>query len=243
MRKRSKTEIEIRNILSETLLHSLRSGTKSDNLNVINKYCGKASNRAIDGIYLKDLVEKKTSLDRAGIYWKRISDDVLLKKLFASGPGDSIVLQGKFAKYQTFICRKTKAYLKLISRLNNRSERLNDKLESKVIVGVMLFNNGFFFECHEYLEEIWLKERGRAKSFLKGFIHTCVAFYHFEYQNIKGTVNYLKRSSGRLIEFQPNFLGVDVGNLLSEIEGYLKSFEESKPQHINLAIPKIKLIE
>ncbi len=243
MRKRSKTEVEIRNILSEMLLHSLRSSTNVDKLKVINKYCGKASGRAINRIYLKDLVEKKTSLDRAEISWRKLSNDVLVKRLFVSGPGNSIKLKSRYVKYLRFICRKTSRYLNLISCLKTRDEGIQHKLAGKVEVGVMLFNNGFFFECHEYLEEIWLKEKGRKKSFLKGLIHGCVAFYHLEYENIKGTVNYLKRSSARLKEFQPNFLGVDVSSFLLDIDKALKVLTESNSKSSIDAVPRIKPVD
>ncbi|HEX9666075.1 MAG TPA: DUF309 domain-containing protein, partial [Thermodesulfobacteriota bacterium] len=240
MKKRSKTEVEIRNILSEILLHSLRSRTKVNILNLIIKYCGKASDHTIDRIYLKDLLEKKANSDWVGFNWKHLSKDDHLKSLFVFSSGDSLKLKSRYVKYQTFICRKTKAYLKFLSRVKSRTERFEDKLQDRVKVAVMLFNNGFFFECHEYLEKIWLKEKGREKSFLKGLIHACVAFYHLEYENIKGTVNYLKRSYSRLKEFEPGFLGIDVGRFLSDIDKVLKVFEVSKPKYINVAIPKIR---
>lgn len=243
MRKRSKTEVDIRNILSEMLLHSLRSSTKVNILNLILKYCNKTPEGAINRIYMKDLLKKKANLDWVEFNWKHLSKDVHLKRLFVFGQGDSIKLKSRYAKYQTFISRKTRAYLKFISRMRSGTERFHHKLEDKVKVGVMLFNNGFFFECHEYLEEIWLKEKGWEKSFLKGLIHACVAFYHLEYENIKGTVKYLKRSSARLNEFQPGFLGMDVGRFLSDIDKASKVLEESDSKYSIDHAPTIKLID
>jgi predicted metal-dependent hydrolase len=243
MKKRSKTEVEIRNILSEMLLHSLRSGTEIKILDLILKYCKKTRDHSINRIYLKDLLEKCAELERIEFNRKKLSEHVLLMALFVFGPGNSIRLKSRCARYQTFICRKSRGYLKLISRLKTLAERIDDELEDKVKVGAMLFNGGFFFECHEYLEEIWLKEKGREKSFLKGLIHACVAFYHLEYENIKGAENYLKRSYTRLEEFQPTYLGIDVKRFLSDIEKALKVLEESKPRYIDISIPRIKLIK
>ncbi|MGB7292244.1 MAG: DUF309 domain-containing protein [Thermodesulfobacteriota bacterium] len=243
MKKRSKTEVDIRNILSEILLHSLRSSTKVNVLNLILKYCNKTSEEVINRIYMKDLLKKKANLDWVEFNWEHLSKDVHLKRLFVFGLGDSIKLKSRYAKYQTFICPKTIAYLKLISRLKAWTEKTDDELEGKVKVGVMLFNSGFFFECHEYLEEIWSKEKGREKSFLKGLIHGCVAFYHLEYENIKGTVNYLKRSYAKLKEFQPGFLGMDVGRFLSDIDKASKVLEESDSKYSIDDAPTIKLID
>jgi uncharacterized protein len=243
MKKRSKTEVEIRNILSEILLNSLRSTTKVDILNLIIKYCRRASVQSINRISFKDLPENKENLDWVEFNWKHLSKDVHLKGLFVFRPGNSIELKSRYAKNQTFICRKAKDYLKFISPLKTGAERIYDQIEDKVKVGAMLFNKGFFFECHEFLEEIWLKETGREKSFLKGLIHACVAFYHLEYENIKGTAEYLKRSYSRLKEFQPSFLGVDVSRFVSDIDKVLKVLYESKSTYVRKAIPTIKLID
>jgi predicted metal-dependent hydrolase len=223
-------------------LHSLGSSAEIKILNLILKYCNKARDHSIDRIYMEDLLENRAKSGWVEFNRKHLSKDVYLKRLFVFGPGNSIKLRSRYAKYQASICRKTKAYLKLIYRLKALTEKTDDELQDKVKVGVMLFNNGFFFECHEYLEEIWLKEKGREKSFLKGLIHACVAFYHLEYENIKGTVNYLKRSSSRLKVFQPTFLGIDVGRFLSDIDKTLEVLEKSRPKYANVAIPKLKLI-
>jgi uncharacterized protein len=243
MKKRSKTEVEIRNILSELLLDSLKSASEIKILNLILKYCNKTRDHSINTIYLKNLLEKSANFDWVQFNWKHLSKDVHLKKLFVFGPGNSIKLKSRYAKYQTFICRKTNGYLKLISRLKAQTDKTEDKLEGKVKVGVMLFNCGFFFECHEYLEEIWLKEKGREKSFLKGLIHACVGLYHLEYENIKGTVKYLKGSSVKLKEFQPGFLGIDVRCFLSDIDKALKVLTESNSKYSIDAVPQIKLVD
>ena len=243
MKKRSKTEVDIRNVLSEMLLRSLRSAREIEILDSILKYCDKTRDHSINSVYLKDLLEKRTHSERVEFNREKLSKDVLLKRLFVFGPGNSMKLKSRYAKYQTFICQKTRGYLKLISRLKTLAERFDDELEDKVKVGVMLFNGGFFFECHEYLEEIWLKVTGREKSFLKGLIHACVAFYHLEYENIKGTINYLKRSSATLKEFQPNFLSIDIRRFLSDVDKDLDVIEGSNSKYAPVDAPKIKLID
>ena len=229
--------------MSGLLLCSLRSATEIEFLNLILKYCNKTRDHFINTIYLRNLLEKSATSDWVHFNWKHLSKDAHLKRLFLFGPGNSIKLKGRYAEHRTFICRKTKAYLKVISLMKSGSERFDDKLQDKVRVGVMLFNHGFFFECHEFLEEIWLKEKGREKAFLKGLIHACVAFYHLEYENIKGTVSYLKKSSSILKEFQPSFFGIDVRYFLSDIEKVLKVFAEPELRYAVDDIPAIKLIE
>ncbi len=243
MKKRSKTEVEIRNILSEIFLNSLKGGTEIKALNLIVNFCNKISPGATSAIYLEDSVDNKTKSERVEFDYRQLSNDVHLKRLFAFSPGSSVILKNRYAKYQALISRKTKAYLKVISRINKGIEGLADNLQDKLKVGVMLFNGGLFFECHEFLEEVWLKEKGMEKAFLKGLIHACVAFYHLEYENIKGAVKYLKRASAALKEFQPNFLGIDVRRFLPDVDKVLDALEGSNAKLAPVDAPKIKLID
>jgi len=45
--------------------------------------------------------------------------------------------------------------------------------------GIALFNRERFFECHEVLEEAWLKASGEQRTFLQGLIQVAVAFYPY----------------------------------------------------------------
>jgi hypothetical protein len=49
-----------------------------------------------------------------------------------------------------------------------------------------LFNGGLFFECHEYLEDLWRRAPGCDKGFYQGIIHVAAAFYHYEKDNLHG---------------------------------------------------------
>lgn len=55
--------------------------------------------------------------------------------------------------------------------------------------GVWLFNNRFFFECHEILEEQWMESIGTEKTFYQMIIHAAVAFVHWENKNRKGVLS------------------------------------------------------
>lgn len=52
--------------------------------------------------------------------------------------------------------------------------------------GIQLFNERRFFEAHEALEEIWLSERGRTRTFLHGLIQIAAAFHHYSRANMAG---------------------------------------------------------
>jgi len=55
--------------------------------------------------------------------------------------------------------------------------------------GVWLFNNRYFFECHEILEELWMETIGTEKTFYQMIIHAAVTFVHWENKNRKGVLS------------------------------------------------------
>ena len=52
--------------------------------------------------------------------------------------------------------------------------------------GVSEFNEGYFFECHDTLEDLWTGLRGPSRDFFQGLIQVSVAFYHLTSRNLAG---------------------------------------------------------
>ncbi|HEY3323496.1 MAG TPA: DUF309 domain-containing protein [Planctomycetota bacterium] len=55
--------------------------------------------------------------------------------------------------------------------------------------GVWLFNQRYFFECHEILEAEWRDAAGKEKLFYQMLIHAAVTFVHWENGNRKGVLS------------------------------------------------------
>jgi hypothetical protein len=257
MRKRSKEEIEIRNVLSEVLILSLKSREKSALLYLIFLYCrfisikdergrGDPASRPYEIVNLKDLLKNSE-----GIGWlqsdpKEAYDELSSLGMFEIDSENRIQPERSFQGRISGICSRVSKYWSFISSLYSGGEEFSQGIQGDIKKGVLLFNEGFYFECHEFLEEVWKREKGKEKSFLKGLIHASVAFYHLEYDNLKGTVNYLKRSLKRLKGFEPAFLGVDVKTFTIQMEDYLRSLEASGPdvpESLKNSIPKIRFAE
>ena len=90
-------------------------------------------------------------------------------------------------------------------------------VDPRLIEGVALYNHHRFFECHDVLEQLWLRTRGRERDFYKGLIQAAVAFHHWSKKNPAGAMSLYKSSSRHLTPYQPEFLGVDV-------EGFLERY-------------------
>ncbi len=88
--------------------------------------------------------------------------------------------------------------------------------------GIELFNRERFFECHEVLEEAWLKASsegsGEQRTFLQGLIQVAVAFYHLRRENLVGASRLLTAGIKKLSGFAPERDAVDVAALLAALE-------------------------
>jgi hypothetical protein len=71
-----------------------------------------------------------------------------------------------------------------------------------------LFNNGLFFECHEFLEDIWRAAPAADRGFYHGVILIAAAFYHHEKGNLHGTRVKLRQGLVYLRPFLPHAHGV-----------------------------------
>ncbi|MER3447467.1 MAG: hypothetical protein C4291_11795 [Candidatus Dadabacteria bacterium] len=245
MKKRGRIEIKIRNALSGILILSLKFSEESVLLYLILRFCWLIKEKG--RIRLTDLLELQGNI----IGWVRLGCGEILEKLnslhiFEIDSEGYIQIEGQFRDYLSDMCIRVGRYWKFISDLYSKGEKFKDGIEGDIKKGILLFNEGFYFECHEFLEEVWRKKKGREKAFLRGLIHSAVAFYHLEYGNYGGAASYLNRVYLGLKGFKPVFLRVDVGAFLCDIGNYLGLIEKSGFDDLEIlksAIPKIGLIE
>jgi len=85
--------------------------------------------------------------------------------------------------------------------------------------GIRLFNEEYFFEAHEVLEEVWRQEHGEPRLFLQGLIQVCAAYHHFQNGNFAGAITLLQRGADKMRRYPPQYLGIDVARLIAHIDG------------------------
>lgn len=84
--------------------------------------------------------------------------------------------------------------------------------------GLRLFNERYFFEAHEVLEEVWHRERGEPRLFLQGLIQICAGFHHFQNGNDRGAAELLRRGSDKMRKYPREYLGLDSARLLAAVD-------------------------
>ena len=87
--------------------------------------------------------------------------------------------------------------------------------------GVDEFNRGYFFECHDTLEEMWAGVRGPSRDFFQGLIQVSVAFYHLGNGNLPGAQSMLERALKRFGKYPSPYFGFDLDAHRAELRGWL----------------------
>lgn len=82
--------------------------------------------------------------------------------------------------------------------------------------GIEEFNGGYYFECHDTLEELWTGVRGPSRDFFQGLIQISVAFYHLTRGNDEGARRLLDRGLARLDRYPGRYYGVELERLRAD---------------------------
>ncbi len=99
-----------------------------------------------------------------------------------------------------------------------------------------MFNRGFYFECHDILELIWLETSEEEKGFYQGLLHIAVGLYHLESRNYKGCISQLGKAEDRLHPFGNRYRGVALKELVEESR-LIKAFAEKERKENNSLQP------
>ena len=91
--------------------------------------------------------------------------------------------------------------------------------------GVAEFNAGYFFECHDTLEDMWTGLRGPSRDFFQGLIQVSVAFYHLSNANLAGAQSMLRRALRRFEKYPDRYFGFDLGRHRQELRAWQERIE------------------
>lgn len=87
--------------------------------------------------------------------------------------------------------------------------------------GIELFNGGRFFEAHEAWEEIWRSTAPEPRDLFQGLIQTAAALHQFlDLHRLEGPRRTLAKARRRLEPYLPEALGIDISDLLKQVEAW-----------------------
>ncbi len=92
--------------------------------------------------------------------------------------------------------------------------------------GIRLFNDGYYFEAHDLLEEVWIERAGREKTFYQGLIQIASGFYKVAMQNQGGARSLVKKGLEKLRAVRDLATPLDLERLITEAEAALARIDE-----------------
>ena len=96
------------------------------------------------------------------------------------------------------------------------------------------FNQRQFYPCHDTLEAIWVAAPEIDKRFYQGILQVAVGCYHLSNDNLKGAIILLGEGVRRLRDYQPDYEGVDVSQLLEQAIALLQALQQLKPEQTSI---------
>jgi hypothetical protein len=84
--------------------------------------------------------------------------------------------------------------------------------------GLEQIRAGRYFEAHEELELAWRAAASEEKDFFQGLVHVAVAWYQAGRARPVATARQLEKAARRLEPFAPEHRGVDVSDVLAQVE-------------------------
>jgi hypothetical protein len=114
-----------------------------------------------------------------------------------------------------------------------------------ILLGVQQYNDGYFFEAHETLEDVWIRSPMPARTFLQAIIQLAAAFVHMARHEYPGTVRLLGHSLEKLVSAPNDFLGIDAAALRDDVRNALDQIKDLGPSRFEewdrASIPHIHL--
>jgi uncharacterized protein len=105
--------------------------------------------------------------------------------------------------------------------------------------GIQQFNQRQFYECHDTLEAIWIEAPEMDKRFYQGILQVAVACHHLSNHNLRGAIILLGEGIKRLSDYEPDYQGIDVTQLIEESACLLETLQQLDTEQINSFVAQI----
>ena len=99
---------------------------------------------------------------------------------------------------------------------------------------ILEFNQQEYYACHDTLEEIWMDSVEPDKTFYQGILQIAVGCYHLSNSNWRGAVILLGEGIRKLIEYEPDYLEINVDRLTEDSHNLLTNLQQIDPETVTI---------
>jgi hypothetical protein len=153
---------------------------------------------------------------------RRSLEATRLFEVVGDGDDGGIGLAGPFRAFLPYLSRqaaRTAAAVRLLRAARPETVPL------EIWRAAALFNVGLFFECHEYLEDVWRSTPGPERAFYHGLVQAAAGCYHLEKRNAHGARTLLAKAIAKLEPYAPTHRAVEVTAFLAGLRRVLSRLD------------------
>jgi len=107
-------------------------------------------------------------------------------------------------------------------------------LPAEAVRGLVLFNEGEYFEAHEALENAWHAESAPIRGLYQAILQVAVTYLHIQRGNYEGAVRVAERAMPKLEKWPATCCGVDVAGLRRDYAAAMELLTRLGPQQIHV---------
>ncbi len=155
-----------------------------------------------------------------------------------AGRGGAIALGASFRAFRPYLSRQAARTVTAVRLL--RAAR-PETVPLEIWHAAALFNAGLFFECHEYLEDVWRATPGPERAFYHGLVQAAAGCYHLEKGNAHGARTLLRKAVAKLEPYAPMHRSVQVATFLAGLRRVLARLDDAPAVSGEVAIPALDL--
>lgn len=109
--------------------------------------------------------------------------------------------------------------------------------------GIRLFNDGAYFEAHDYFEDMWTETETEEKDFYQGLVQVSVGSYHLICGNYTGALSQYQKGVEKLEKFKEIEKNINLEKFLHEIKSFIEKIIMFNSKKIStLEVAKIPII-
>lgn len=109
--------------------------------------------------------------------------------------------------------------------------------------GIKLFNEGAYFEAHDFFEDLWMEAVEDERDFYQGMVQVSVGSYHLICGNYTGALSQYRKGIEKLEKYKDSTKILDLKNFLEEIQRLINKIIMFNSKKIsNIEVTKIPIL-
>ena len=109
--------------------------------------------------------------------------------------------------------------------------------------GIKLFNDGAYFEAHDFFEDLWMEAVEEERDFYQGMVQVSVGSYHLICGNYTGALSQYQKGVEKLKKYKNSIKIIDLEFFLEEIQRLINKIIMFNSKKIsNIEVTKIPIL-